>query len=302
LFYKPRTESQELAILKSLNNRMNSPEVNQTFYTKNKGFEGELLFDTWLEKLECPCLVLNDFLFQVNGQFFQIDSLVIVNNRIYVFEVKNFEWDAYYNDKNFYYKDNPKKEMSNPLLQLERAQSLLRQLLHKIDYSIPLYPSVVFINPEFMLYQAPLDQPLIFANQLNRFVKNLNSNHSPLGQKHLQLAAKLVSLIETENPYERLPDFRYEELRKGICCAGCCSFAVEVKDSNCICTNCNHIEKVEAAVLRSVKEFKLLFPNEKITTRNIYDWCQIIEPSRKIQRILTKNYTKVGVKKWMYYE
>ena len=56
---------------------------------------------------------------------------------------------------------------------------------------------LVFINPEFALYQTPLDQPIILPNQLNRFMKKLNKTTSKLTSKHTQLAEKLISLHQT---------------------------------------------------------------------------------------------------------
>ena len=302
MIFKPRTETPELRILRSLKNRLPSPTTNQTYYNLNKGFEGEILFDKRIENLTCPCLVLNDLLFRVNNQTFQVDSLMILNNQLHVFEVKNLEGDYFYEKGCFFPRNKPGNEISNPLLQLERTTSLLRQLLQKLDCPISIQSSVIFINPKFVLYQAPLDKPIIFSNQLDRFMQKFNSLQFPLSEKHQQLATQLLSFIEVENPYKRLPSYEYQELRKGITCSVCQSFLVEVRHSKCVCRDCGHVEKVKAAVVRSVEEFKLLFPDEKIMTNKIYEWCQIISPKRKIQRILEKNYIKVGVHQWMYYE
>ncbi|PYF06074.1 nuclease-related domain-containing protein [Ureibacillus chungkukjangi] len=302
MIYKARTESPELKLLKALKNRYPSPITNQTYYTLNKGYVGEVLFDQLIEKLTCPCLVLNDLLLQVNNQTFQVDALMILSNQIHVFEVKNLEGDYFYEKECFFPRNKPGNEISNPLLQLERATSLLRQLLQKLDFPISIQSSVIFINPKFVLYQAPMDKPILFANQLDRFIQKFNSIQTPLGKKQQQLAAKLLSLNENETPYKRLPTYQYQDLRKGITCSACHSFSVEVQHSKCICSDCGFEEKVKAAVLRSVEEFKMLFPDEKITTNRIYEWCKIIACKKKVQRILSSNYKKVGVHQWSYYE
>jgi hypothetical protein len=54
--------------------------------------------------------------------------------------------------------------------------------------------------------------------------------------------------------------------------------------------------------MRNVEEIKFLFPNIKITTNLIHEWCVIVELKRTIQRILEKNFKKVGVRQWTYYE
>ena len=55
-------------------------------------------------------------------------------------------------------------------------------------------------------------------------------------------------------------------------------------------------------ILRNVGEIRLLFPEMKITTNLVYDWCVVIELKRTIKRILVRNYKKIGVRQWTYYE
>jgi hypothetical protein len=43
-----------------------------------------------------------------------------------------------------------------------------------------------------------------------------------------------------------------------------------------------------------VNEFKLLFPDKKITADQIDDWCGNIKNKRSIQRILRENFVRVG--------
>jgi len=63
-----------------------------------------------------------------------------------------------------------------------------------------------------------------------------------------------------------------------------------------------YTESLDKAVLRSVEEFKLLFPERKITTKEIYDWCLISGEMRRIKRILDKHYRLIGAHQWAYYE
>ena len=88
-----------------------------------------------------------------------------MSDTIYVFEVKNFEGDYYYEpatDKIFpKYKD---VDIVNPLFQLMRSETLLSQLLLRSGFKLPIKSFVIFINPEFTLYQSPLDKPIYFPN------------------------------------------------------------------------------------------------------------------------------------------
>jgi hypothetical protein len=68
------------------------------------------------------------------------------------------------------------------------------------------------------------------------------------------------------------------------------------------CNECNCQELIDLAVARSVDEFKLLFPNKKVTANIIKEWCAIIESDWIIRRILKQNLKAKGHGQWSYYE
>ncbi|MBC5638487.1 NERD domain-containing protein [Ornithinibacillus sp. BX22] len=297
--YKKRTKPVELAVLEILQNRIELSEKDKQYLLHlKKGYEGEVMFDAVTRELNLDCYVLNDLLLQVNHTTFQIDTLIIAD-RIYLYEVKNYDGDFYY-DRDRIYRN--KLEIANPLTQLNRTETLLRQLLQTLGMNFTLHASVVFINPEFTMYHAPSDKPIIFPTQLKRHVKQLNTISSRLTKKHLALAKKLASLHLKESPYSKLPKYKYEELRKGASCKVCGRIKLVVEGKHCICSNCNHKEFIDDAVLRSIEELRLLFPNKKITIPLIYDWCRITTSKKKLRRILTKKYTLINVNRWSYYQ
>ncbi|QCR31855.1 nuclease-related domain-containing protein [Lysinibacillus sp. SGAir0095] len=272
----------------------------QNYSNLSKGFEGELKFDVLTSNLVNDCLVLNDLLLKTNSQTFQIDTLLLTNNLIYLLEIKNYVGDFYYKSDRLFMKDQ--LEISNPLIQLTRSESLLSQLLNKLNYTIPIQSFVIFINPSFTLYQAPPDKPFIFPTQLQRFISTLSSQPSKLKNQHKKLAEKLVSLHIEESNIKQIPSFDFQLLRKGILCSNCYSFITKINGMKCICTSCGNEELVETAVVRNIKEFRLLFPHKKITTNQMYEWCTVIPQKRRIQKILQRNFKQFGVRQWTYYE
>ncbi|WP_347564310.1 hypothetical protein [Bacillus sp. MM2020_4] len=69
-----------------------------------------------------------------------------------------------------------------------------------------------------------------------------------------------------------------------------------------MCGDCGHEELMEAAVLRSVREIKLLFPDLKITTSLVHEWCGVVDSERRIRRILGENFKIFGNRRWVFYE
>lgn len=302
MLYKPRTISSEILVLQSLDQRMEL-DLNEKQYLAHlqKGLAGEKLFDCFTETLLGDCYIINDLLLQINNTTFQIDSTIINSDKIHLFEIKNYEGDYYYQNDRIYTMKH--KEISNPLNQIRRNESLFQQLLQKHGWeNKSITSSVVFVNPEFTLYQAPLSLPFIFPTQVQRYLKRIGYPSEKLNRFQQQLAEKLAALHIDKSPFSKIPIYEYKELQKGIFCKTCHSFKVIEIGMNVVCEECRQEETVEAAVLRNVEELKLLFPNEKITTPLLYDWCRIIHSKKRIRRILAKHYKLTGLNRWSYFE
>ncbi|MDR7002019.1 nuclease-related domain-containing protein [Neobacillus niacini] len=301
MLYKPRLLPIDLIKMRSLNARMNLTPTERKYYlNREKGFEGEVMFDILTEKLESDCLILNDLLFEFNNTEFQIDTSMIFQNTIILFDVKNYEGDYYIATDRFYTKSS--EEISNPLLQLERSHSLFRQLLKSIGFQMPVEASLVFINPSFTLYQAPLDKPIIFPTQVNHLMKKLNCIPSKLNYRHTKIAEKLVSLHKTKSRNANLPDYEYGKLEKGFICGSCHSLSISVDEKKLVCENCGAEETINAAIVRNVRELMFLFPDLKITTNLVQDWCKVIESKKTIRRVLKGKFKVIRNGKFLYFE
>lgn len=301
MILKNRHESDELKMMNLLQCRMEFTEKEkQRHFKLRKGYEGEVKYDEWMESLLIEHLTLNDLLLEMNDTTFQIDSSVIVQDALLHFEVKNSDGDYYYEDELL--KKMNGTEIKDPLLQLERSTSLLRQLLNSLGFYLEIKSYIVFINPEFTLYQAPKNAPIILPSQLNRFMKKLNKKHSTLNNMHKKLAEKLLALHKVDNPYQRLPTYTYEQLTKGVICVKCHQFIEKIIKKEFMCSYCGTHEKVETAVIRSIGEIQLLFPEKKITTTEVYDWCNGVLSRKTIRHVLKNHFNVVGTKRHQYFK
>ncbi|MBT2729940.1 NERD domain-containing protein [Bacillus sp. ISL-75] len=299
--FKARTVPGKLIILRILNKRMDQTVDEKKYYLyQEKGFEGEVQFDLLTEKIQSECYILNDLLLNVNNTTFQLDTTIIFQKKISFFEVKNYEGD--YCFRNGRFETLAEKEIKNPLDQLRRSKSLLRQLLQKHGYNLPIEGYVVYINPRFTLYQAPVNEPIIYPTQLDALMENLNAQPSKLTTKHKKIAEKLVSLHQMDASFIQVPAYNFDQVKKGITCKECSSFSMFVQGKKIVCGDCRCEEVVESAVLRMVDEIKLLFPDRKITTNLVHEWCVLVESKKRISRILERIFKRVGVRNWTFYE
>ncbi|GAB3801159.1 hypothetical protein GCM10028868_25840 [Virgibacillus kimchii] len=111
-----------------------------------------------------------------------------------------------------------------------------------------------------------------------------------------------MSLHITDSRFMYTPSYSFEQLRKGITCKNCRSFSVYIKGEKCICEQCACEEMISNAIIRSVREFQLLFPEKKITTNIIREWCQIVKTNRTIIKVLAQHLEVVGKNRWVYYK
>jgi hypothetical protein len=289
MIFRPRPEKLELVLLRYLNARMVFSESEAlTYFTIEKGYEGELKSDAWLKGLTDEWLILNDLLFDYHGSLFQIDTLLIAYEKIYILDVKYWGGDhTMKDDKWFTPTGKPEK---NPFHQLERCETLFKRMLHDLGFHYSIESYLIFNNPEFHLYTSSINPAIIFPTQLNRFLKKLNTRPVKLNKRYYDIAQQLVDRNIEESPYERIFPYTYDQLKKGVTCPNCRRFFKEELK----CNNCGYTEGVETAVMRNVKEFILLFPERKVTTNDIYDWCGGIKSKKVIRRVLAKNFKLVG--------
>lgn len=277
----------ELKILRILKSRISLSMKEEAYYINlEKGYQGEQLFDKWIEPLSENWIILKDLLLEINNTVFQVDSLLIGCEKIYIFEVKNYEGDFYFDSDKWY--TTGRNEIKNPLLQVKRSETLLRQLLQEISYQTSIESYIVFVNPEFYLYQAPLNQQFIFPTQINRFIKKLCTvKTAQLNEKEYKFAKHLLSLNLSDSPYKQQREYKYDQFQKGIICVSCASLNTNIILDSVVCNECGYSEQVTLAVVRCVDEYTILFPHRRITTNGIFEWCKIIGSKKTIRRVLS---------------
>ncbi|MGY4691649.1 NERD domain-containing protein [Salibacterium sp. K-3] len=297
---KKRRPSPELLLFRSLNIRSSLPPKEKQYYHHlEKGFQGERQFDDWASTLDPQPVMIHDISFEINHTYCQLDSLWITPQGIYLFEVKHYEGDFYVEDDRWYTVYG--KEIKSPLLQLRKNESLLRQLMHQLNWNTPIHASLIFMHPCFTLYHASPDMPLLFPSQTDRFVQKWKQESLPSGEREELKAEHLLERGTTIPFPPRTPPYTFTDLQKGIVCAACFSFMKKEKRM-LICPECRTTVSRDQGVLQSIEEFRLLFPDARLTTNTVIEWCGGGLPPRSIRRILSTNFQITGKGKYAYYQ
>src|SRR5690625_2581491 len=217
MFLNERQPSDELRTLRSLNSRSVLSKEDYHYYLNlEKGLEGELKLDKLLGEALAEVMILRDLTFEINNTIFQIDTLLIFQKCIYLLDVKNNPADFYVERE--IWPSPTANYMNNSLHQLSRCTSLFKHLLQRLRFTSNISASLVYVHPEFTLYQAPRRQDIVFPTQLNRFIGRLKQEPCNYRQDHHRLAKQLLSKEFLSIRLEKAFDNSLTYLKKGIVC------------------------------------------------------------------------------------
>lgn len=304
MIIRPRTVSISLIKRRYLKPRMSfTDEFLKQFLADEKGYQGECHFDDLIAQSPASTyLRVNDLFLHWHNSPFQIDSLLFAPRKIHLIDVKNYEGDVYIEGDRWFYFSG--RELKNPIPQLQRCESLLRPLLQSLGINLPIESNIVFVNPEFTLFQADRHLPIILPTQVNAFLRKLGSvSLKSYDPSLIESARKLALLHDEDSSFNKthIPAYTYEQLKKGIPCADCGGLSVYLDGRMLCCKRCGHREDVSAGVLRNVEEHKVLFPERLITVSGMNDWCGLDLVKGRMQRILESQLKMVGKWKTAYY-
>ncbi|MDX8045589.1 nuclease-related domain-containing protein [Gracilibacillus sp. S3-1-1] len=294
-----REKPYELQLYELLNKRkMLSNNESKKYRQLQTGYQGELLFDQYVQHIAGEYLSIKDLSLSFKQRYFQLDQLLIINNQIYLFEVKNYRGEFAY-QKGKLYKDQA-TEIDDPLIQLRRSESLLRQLLAEWKMSFSIEAKVVFVHPECTLYLPSSHPNILLPTQIKSFFRSISPS-SISDPAFYSLVIKLKENRLHQSPYQQLPSYHFDELKKGITCKKCGGITQTRHGRTFICNKCNNQELIIEAIVRNIQEFQLLFPDDKITSKRMTEWCGSDVTKRTIQYVLINHFVKKGSHKGTYY-
>lgn len=275
-------------------------EQNKLFNRLTAGHNGELQFFKALKtELRSSPIPLFNLCLRINGSECQIDSLLIFQNELILFEVKAYQGDFLIKNDNWY--TISKKEIRNPLHQLQRTQLLFQELLDKHQSPLKIRSYIIFIHPGFHLYHAPINLPIVFPTQLKRFIQKLQNIPCRIQKHHRHLASLLKSGHQTSSPHESIPNYDYLSLRKGVTCDKCSGFLVVQDYKSMRCMKCEFVGQLEEAIMKSVWDYCTLFPEENPKLKTIADWIDNCISYYRLRKILAKHGQLVAQGAKSYY-
>lgn len=278
-----------LKIPEALDGRLILPE-EQVIQMKNmqRGYLGECEFVQLMRLLSCPHLLLRNLYFEPTfcGAI-QIDFLLMVGNTVIIYEIKNYS-GVWHHDEEVY--RSGRMERTNPVIQLLRTKNNFKVLLRQLGYEdINVEAVVLHIGRNFTLLGASEERHVILPTQIEEHIDKLNLYEYPLSSRIKQLAQALQDCATQAPPFAKMiPDYSFESLKKGIRCKQCRDFVYKETTKKYTCKKCHYRGSISEAIADSIHTFKLLFPEMKVTSRNIMTWAGADFPLQRYQQVLKK--------------
>lgn len=268
------------------------PDQLEELYTIWKqGYIGEKEFSEILNEQKSETW-LHDLQFKNYNQV-QLDFIVVTDEAIIQFEIKNYTGDYYYeNGKLFRSTGYVAKDLIH---QFEVSDETLKRIVkkYKIDRKVISY--IVFINPTFTLYGDLRSRiNILLYSELHKLKDMFGANFKY--DENVWICKKLKSLHQPFiTSYLYFEKVEFSKVIGGLKCISCNKIIEPSEIFNVRkyvkCKKCGTISSRYAIVLQSLKELYLL-KGEPFSINEAEKWTGVSNSA--IKRILYKKFKRIG--------
>lgn len=197
------------------------------------------------------------------GNTHQIDTIFLCTHFIMLIEVKNiagrldFEYEKHQLIRTK--QDGTQESFSNPIDQIERHITFVRNLINYLGIDIPIIPAIINANPSTIIGAVPPNYLIFHVTGLNKKINQLLNKFSGRSISDTQLELLKDELLKQHQKikYEKDLDI---ELVNGVLCTRC-EPARQMEHSRIYfrCPNCDFIIKSNDAIVDSLIDYKVLY-------------------------------------------
>ncbi|MCD8875380.1 NERD domain-containing protein [Mammaliicoccus sciuri] len=271
--------------------------ILKSIQNKSSGNDGENYFSAILDCVT-DIVYLNDFQFTYNSQV-QIDTIVIDDHAIYLFEIKNYKGIYYLEDTLL--KNNFGSSFTSPFIQMERARNEFNKLCHYLEIGKPVISKLVFTNPYFNFKNRNLlkDQVILPSElgSITQLFKNQNQS------ENIKIKQKLLTARNSfDAQYSKGVTIPFEHIKPGIKCPRCHRmFTVKIEQDKQKCT-CQYCESVmDKKYLYEYNLQELYYLKQEPFTITEAVWWLGGNSKTTIRRVCEQNFKSIGKRYKKFY-
>lgn len=231
------------------------PDLEYELAREMKGYIGEKRVDYFLEELAGRFTMLRGICLRVGGKRFQIDTLMITDNAIYIIEVKNVSGTVTFDTTlNQFTRDDGKEEIGfrHPVTQAELQQMRLENWLRERNHQhIPIHFFIAFGEPSTVIKvdgdTETIARLVAHGEHIPRKISAKEKELSLEGGRKIEqrLLGKAILQESEELDYDILEKFgvRPDDVRPGVHCAGCGWLGMARQHGGWHCPKCKTMRK-----------------------------------------------------------
>ncbi|WP_306981774.1 nuclease-related domain-containing protein [Alkalicoccobacillus murimartini] len=313
MIVRRRSKPLKLLQFKALERRVSPshisfPKIKEDLALREVGYRGEVSTDYYMKFLEQDqfYLVKDLRLRSTEGDYFQMDTVVVCDKYIAIIETKNISGRISFNESTnqmFRKVNDIEQVLPNPFSQVRRQRIQLTDWFLKKGW--PLLPIVEFValsNPSTFIDSSskrlvPSEEIPAKLIQLQRSYQTIALKRSEVPLIAQQLAESHIPEIMTEVlPYQ----ITTKDIRKGVLCPACSRIGMErvLRTGSWFCANCNHYSK--DAHIQALEDYFLLI-KPTITNRELRDFLQIHSSSLSHYLLNQLTLPRTNSNKYTYY-
>lgn len=256
------------------------------------GFFGEQLMDRQIRQLDFgDVLILEDVRLLDGKVERQFDTLLIVNQCIYILDAKYYLKDTRYEDNRFYH---GYKEIEHPDLQIGRSEKFLNQYVWKhYGLNFTVVGHFVFVNESVAFKNNGKHNRLLKMSDLGSYFHELKLH--PVMEVDYDVARGLAQAHRERSIYDQDIDLSRATFKSGLKCPTCGTVHDVEYGTLVRMPCCSQIYKFEDLMYAALIEFCAIHIKKCV---KVSEFTKFLtggnERNHKIERFLRNNLKRTG--------
>ncbi|WP_436857764.1 nuclease-related domain-containing protein [Mammaliicoccus sciuri] len=291
-------KTEYVSYLKAIEGRTNlNLDQRKELYINQTGLEGEMYFKAILDTIVDVKYVYN--LEIGTSNHIQIDFLVVSSAKIYIFEVKHYTGDWYFEED--YIKCTNSLRYPSPHIQTNKIENKIQSIVNTHNLPREVETIIIFTNSHFNLHgKRPQNQAILLPQELSRVPQLIDTNNQEANQEILNIFKQYESIHSTF--YQKDINILEDKVGSGLRCPNCrklFTIAFKKNKHNYRCCYCRKDLGYEELIYFNLKEL-FIIKRKPFDFKEAKAWCYPI-PIHTVRRVCNKYFKNTNMRNKKFY-
>lgn len=316
MIVKEREEPRIIQKLKALIRRLPPDHqkfklIQESLSRYSAGYAGECSVDFPLSLLPLnKYFILHHLRLPINGEYFQIDTLLLSQKSFTILEVKNLAGELFFDtefNQLIQKLDGVEKVLPDPITQVERHELQLSRYLAQIGApEVPIIPLVVLTNQSAIIRSTPNNKAAQQKVTRNDSLPFKILKYDTFYKKEILVDKDIKKIIKRlikddevlDTPVLEKYKISKSEIITGVICEKCGSVPMKREYGTWMCSKCNFKNKL--AHVEALNDYRLLC-GQTITSPQAREFLHMTSNHLATRILCAMPHTAVGITKGKVY-